>query len=96
MKHQPYSPDLAPFDFFLFGYVKGKFVRWQISFRASARTFWKVSSNPEREDCWIAWIQMVNMWSKLYILVLECLSNFARRPRVRVNNGHPVYGRTIM
>jgi histone-lysine N-methyltransferase SETMAR len=27
MKHQPYSPDLAPFDFFLFGYVKGKFVR---------------------------------------------------------------------
>jgi hypothetical protein len=22
--HPPYSPDLTPFDFFLFGYVKGK------------------------------------------------------------------------
>jgi hypothetical protein len=22
--HPPYSPDLAPSDFFLFGYVKGK------------------------------------------------------------------------
>jgi hypothetical protein len=22
--HPPYSPDLAPLDFFLFGYVKGK------------------------------------------------------------------------
>jgi histone-lysine N-methyltransferase SETMAR len=26
MKHLPYSPDLTPCDFFLFGYVKGKLV----------------------------------------------------------------------
>jgi hypothetical protein len=24
MEHPPYSPDLTPYDFFLFGYVKGK------------------------------------------------------------------------
>jgi hypothetical protein len=26
MEHPPYSPDLAPCDFFLFGYGKGKLV----------------------------------------------------------------------
>jgi hypothetical protein len=26
MEHPPYSPDLAPCDFFLFGYIKGKLV----------------------------------------------------------------------
>jgi hypothetical protein len=25
----PYSPDLAPSDFFLFGYVKGKLMRYR-------------------------------------------------------------------
>jgi hypothetical protein len=25
-----YSPDLAPSDFFLFGYVKGKFMRYRV------------------------------------------------------------------
>jgi hypothetical protein len=28
-RHLPYSPDLAPFDFFLFGYVKGKLTGYQ-------------------------------------------------------------------
>jgi hypothetical protein len=27
--YQPYSPDLAPFDFFLFGHVKGKLMGYQ-------------------------------------------------------------------
>jgi hypothetical protein len=29
MEHPPYSPDLAPCDFFLFGYAKRKLVRKQ-------------------------------------------------------------------
>jgi hypothetical protein len=74
----------------------------EILLRASAWTFCKVSSNPGRKiaglldcwiagllDCWIAGILVVNMWNKLYILVLRCLSNFARVRRVRVNNEHP-------
>jgi hypothetical protein len=36
------------------------------------------------------WNSGRNMWSKLYILILQCLSNFARVRRVRVNNEHPV------
>jgi hypothetical protein len=32
--HPPYSPDLAPLDFFLFGYVKGKLM----GFRAETRS----------------------------------------------------------
>jgi hypothetical protein len=55
-----------------------------------------VSLNPGREDCWIAglldcWIAgipVVNIWSKIYILVLQYLSNFDRVRRVRVNNEH--------
>jgi hypothetical protein len=27
--HPPYSPDLAPWDFFLFGYVKGKLMGYR-------------------------------------------------------------------
>jgi hypothetical protein len=27
--HLPYSPDLAPSDFFLFGYAKGKLMRYR-------------------------------------------------------------------
>jgi hypothetical protein len=27
--HSPYSPDLAPSDFFLFGYVKGKLMGYR-------------------------------------------------------------------
>jgi hypothetical protein len=45
-----------------------------------------VSSNPGREDCEIAGILMMNMWSKLYILVLQYLFNLAQVRRVRVNN----------
>jgi hypothetical protein len=41
-------------------------------------------------DWWITGIPVVNMWSKLYIVVLQCLSNFARVRRVRVNNEHSV------
>jgi hypothetical protein len=33
MEHPPYSPDLAPSDFFLFGCVKGKFVGKQEEMR---------------------------------------------------------------
>jgi hypothetical protein len=54
------------------------------------RMLWKVFSNPGREDCWIAGIPVMNMCSKLYILVWLCLSNFARVQGVRVNNGHRV------
>jgi hypothetical protein len=60
----------------------------------SARTLWKVSSNPGKEDCWVAGISVVNMWSKLYMLVLQCLSNFARVGRVQVNNENPVSQRS--
>jgi hypothetical protein len=41
-------------------------------------------------DCWIAGIPVVNVWSKIYIFILQCLSNFARGRRVQVNNEHPV------
>jgi hypothetical protein len=27
--HPPYSPDLAPSDFFLFGYLKGKLMKYR-------------------------------------------------------------------
>jgi hypothetical protein len=36
------------------------------------------------------------MWNKLYILVLRCLSNFARVRRVRVNNEHPWFTINIL
>jgi hypothetical protein len=41
-------------------------------------------------DCWIAGIPVVNLWSKLYILIFQCLSNLARVRRVRVNNEQAV------
>jgi hypothetical protein len=63
----------------------------EILMMASARTFWRVSSNPGRKDCRIAEIPIVNMWSKLYILASQCLSNFARVRRVRVNNEYSIY-----
>jgi hypothetical protein len=29
IRHLPYSPDLAPSDFYLFGKLKGTFVEWE-------------------------------------------------------------------
>jgi hypothetical protein len=102
MEHQPYSPNRAPCNFFPFGYIKGKLVEKQFStpedvvsgvrniIKGIRPAVLKMSSNPRREDCWIVGILVVNMWSKMCILVLYCLLNFACVPRVRVNNGHRV------
>jgi hypothetical protein len=54
-----------------------------------------VSSNPGREDCWIAEMPVVNMWSRVYILVIQCLSNLAHVRRVWVNNERPICDRLV-
>jgi hypothetical protein len=42
--HRPYSPDLAPSDFFLFGYDKGKLTGYRAE--TPSETLWKQRDCP--------------------------------------------------
>ena len=57
MKHPPYSPDLAPCDFWLFDHIKGRLVDYN-DVQCLSKAITKIVNSIPKDD----WIKTFDKW----------------------------------